>query len=153
MPSTKATRHGNGAGWGGPAKGAGAPVRPPFEPGNPTRVTMTFAEARAMNGDKPSKHAMRKALDEQRAEEMRQLLYDIATKGEAEANRLNAATKLLDRIEGMPVAKQQIEVKRPIEEMTEAELASAIDLIRAAVAGSAEGAGGGGGKASGGKPH
>ena len=35
-PATSATRKGNGAGWGGPAKKAGtdAPMRAPFEAGN-----------------------------------------------------------------------------------------------------------------------
>jgi hypothetical protein len=41
MPKTRATRHGSGPGWGGPAKGASTATpdaRAPFEPGNAVAV-------------------------------------------------------------------------------------------------------------------
>lgn len=102
------TRKGNGAGWGGPAKGSSPHPhknRPAFSdtPG-PGRGNYSIpGEAKAQR-------------NERHAEEMRELYYtfahDIAKKDEV---RMTAATHLLNRIEGMPAsgkdgAKQEVKI-------------------------------------------
>lgn len=139
-----------GKGWGGPAKGAGKGPAKPFTAESPTRQTIPGGKGDPVKMDA---RAEKRARDEVRAEELRDHLYTLATKAERQETQLSAAVAFLNRVEGMPVAKQQVEIKRPIEEMTEAELASAIELIRATIAGNAEGAGSGGREAGGGKPH
>lgn len=88
-----------GPGWGGDAKGPGN--RGPG-PGRPTR-----AQA-----------AARLPHDAEIAEEARRTLLGILRDGEFETNRLNAASKLLDRIEGLPVARHIVdpdgEVDQPL---------------------------------------
>ena len=78
-----------GDGWGGPARGAGstAPMHPPFEPGND--VAAGFHD---MSG-------------EQVAARLKEELFDIATKAKREDTRVTASVALLNRIEGMPVAR------------------------------------------------
>ena len=143
-----AKRTGQGAGWGGPAKGAGSGPAKPF----------TAADAVTIPGGKgdPVKmdaRAEKRARDEARAEALKDHLYQLATTAEREETQVTAAKHWLDRHEGMPIAKQQVEIKRPVEEMSEAELASAIELVRAALAGTVEVAGGGSLEAASGKPH
>ena len=95
---TKGTRHGNGpasgAGWGGPAKGSDPRERHVLEgPGPGPGHYTAKGEERA---DRVARHA----------EEMQQLYYEFAHNDEKEdATRLSAATHLLNRIQGLPVAK------------------------------------------------
>lgn len=98
-----------GGGWGGPPKGAGrgGPAKP-FTADSPTRVTVPLAEARAANGDRPSAYATRKERDEQRAETLRDHLYALATTAERQETQLSAAVAFLNRVEGLPVARQLI---------------------------------------------
>lgn len=158
MPRPKGNGAGHGgpatgSGWGGPAKGAGKPAKP-FTADSPTRVTVPLAEARAANGDKPSAYATRKAELEARADRYLDLMDEIAMdKEEPSKLRLEAMVHARNQILGTPTAKQQVEIKRPVEEMTEAELASAIELVRAALVGTSEVAGSGSEEASSGKPH
>lgn len=82
MARSSTTRVGNGEGWGGPANGAS---------------TSRFQPGESGGGHLPENRA--KAAS--RAEEMRDVLYGIATNKKAHAMvRVNAADKLLDRIEG-----------------------------------------------------
>lgn len=108
-------RVGNGAGWGGPAKGAGNPTpRPPFDgtPG-PGR------------GHYSIKGEEKRARDERLAEEMRALYYDVAmTPDEPTPNRLAAATHLLNRIEGAPIARQVTAQIDDLSQLTDEQLAA-----------------------------
>ena len=98
--TTPTTRpRGNGPGWGGPAKGAGTGTRPHIVPGPGRGHTSPAGDAR-------------RERDAKWAEEMRQLYYEVATNPrETTQNKLTAADKLLDRIEGKP--KQATEISGP----------------------------------------
>lgn len=62
---------------------------------------------------------------EQRAEELRELLYGIATDVEQPGMvRVSAADKLLDRLEGKPVATNVNITRNDFAAMSDAELAS-----------------------------
>lgn len=81
-----------GMGWGGEAKGAGKRV--PLDEVRPLRWDPANREHK-----------------EEIAAEMRGVLYHVALQGEAEQSRINAADKLLDRIEGKPVQRQDVTSK------------------------------------------
>lgn len=107
MPATSGTRHGNGFGWGGPAKGAGkGGAAKPFTIDTPTRVFKTVIEARA---ERPSGavsgYELRKLINEERAQELKDHLYSIATTARHEITQVRAAEAWLNRHEGMPVAR------------------------------------------------
>lgn len=99
-PPTSTTRHGNGgggkAGWGGPAKGPGnGNPRKSFDENTPRPGRGHFSIAGEARVDRESRHM----------EEMKEILYDAAHDAENETNRLLAAEKLMNRIEGMPIHK------------------------------------------------
>ena len=100
MPASSGTRYGNGAGWGGPAKGAGS-AAPSFTTGagEPTREKGPGPG----RGHISEATAAKRAADAERGEEMRRVLRDIAVAGRSEMARVQAAQALLNRIEGMPV--------------------------------------------------
>ncbi|MHB1770093.1 MAG: hypothetical protein ACYCPH_03425 [Minisyncoccota bacterium] len=109
MAASSTTRHGNGSsgpGWGGPARGAGngSPRHKFTEPGPGRGYYSIAGEVRA------EQHA-------RHAEEMREILYDIAHTAQEPNLQIQAAVHLLNRIEGLPVAKteQPGEVKITIE--------------------------------------
>lgn len=106
-------RIGNGAGWGGPAKGAGS-----------TRPALPLI---GIDRDQPTPEAKsmgRKDADA-RADEMRAVLYAIATDAEAHAMvRVHAADKLLDRLEGKAVATNVSVSASSIAALSDAELAA-----------------------------
>lgn len=79
-----------GRGYGGAAKGEGS------------KAGIT-PEVRALRWDEGNL-----AQKEEIAAQMRHVLYDVALNGDADASRINAADKLLDRIEGKAVQKSQI---------------------------------------------
>jgi hypothetical protein len=85
---------GNGSAgqWGGPKKGEGSQV--------------DLAEVRHLRWD-----ADNLAQKEEVAAEMRAVLYNVARFGEAEAARINAADKLLDRIEGKATQRSEVSGK------------------------------------------
>lgn len=89
---------GQGPGWGGPAKGASKKGdRPLLKVAGPGRGHV--------NED-------RKARDERWREEMLQLYHGLATDDDTPANtRIQAATHLLNRLDGLPVAKTEAEGK------------------------------------------
>lgn len=76
-----------GEGWGGEANAGKASGKARLKPGAHTAAAIEAKESRAA--------------------EMRDVLHAIALRGEAEANRLNAAFKLHTLLEPMP--KQEIE--------------------------------------------
>jgi hypothetical protein len=87
-----------GAGWGGPASG-GNSLKNTDDPATQRRRSMLRFDG---------EHQARK---EEVAAEMRGVLYDIATEAPETMARLNAADKLLDRIEGKAVQKSDITTK------------------------------------------
>jgi hypothetical protein len=100
-PGRGGPARGNGGHWGGPAKGFGW--------GGPARGSST---SRIRCGDPDGIRAMRHdperiAVKAQRTAELEEVLYSVATaEGSSEMLRVNAASKLLDRIEGQPVARK-----------------------------------------------
>lgn len=96
---TSGTRYGNGAGWGGPAKGAGKPARA-FDADDAAAVRPAAGPGR---GHISETTAAKQAVAAERAEQMRAVLAEIAVAGRSEMARVQAAQALLNRIEGMPV--------------------------------------------------
>jgi len=97
MAANKFTRHGNGAGYGGPAKGK-APNRletiathAPFTP--ETRPTVSVR----------GPWATRKAELAQKAMDVWEDVIDSAD--EPAINRMKAASEIMNRVDGMPVQK------------------------------------------------
>ncbi len=131
MPRTPGTRIGNGSGqgvgqgpgWGGPAKGAGVWSANPYTTHTPTRRTIPGGK-----GD-PGKRAARdaKRLTQcAKADELRALLSDLAFFAEREETRLSAAIALLNRLEGLPVARNVNVAVNDISKMSDAELEAEI---------------------------
>lgn len=124
MARSSSTRRGNGPGHGGPKAGAGW--------GGPAKGHAPRPLAPA--GDEYSDSVRAKAHDldilanaEQVKAQMRAVLYQIAMAGEAEAARMNAADKLLDRLEGKAVVKQDIRLRSiDPDTMTDEELAAIV---------------------------
>lgn len=83
---------GKGPGWGGPAKGAG------------TRYVKGEVQPLQGQGRTPAVLADKAVA----AEQMRQVLYGIALEGENDHARIAAADKLLDRLEGKPLARSDL---------------------------------------------
>ena len=97
MATSSTTRRGNGAGWGGPARGASSSR---IKPGDPDGI-------QAMVND-PDVKAL---ADARRLKVM--AFYERVVDDEAETtpNRLNAGDKLLDRIDGKPMQRQDVTSK------------------------------------------
>ena len=116
---------GNGMGWGGPPKGAGKPAEP-FTADSPTRVTRKGGQwdrtKRAARLDKAAK-------DAKTAERMRKILLRIATKGESEVNQIRAAEAMLNRIEGMPIARTVTATINDIRDLSDAALAAELERL------------------------
>jgi hypothetical protein len=110
---TSTTRHGNGAGgpgWGGPAKGASTTKRKPLTEAGPGRGRYSIA------GEQ------KREQNERHAEEMRELYYEFALDpGQPAMVRINAATHLLNRLDGLPVAKVVTANEDDLSKMTEEE--------------------------------
>ena len=104
----------SGAGWGGPARGAGN--------GNSRSVITpeNTADLAALHGtpEAEAKRARRIAT----AEELKLNLTTIALYGEIETNRMNAAVHLLNRIEGMPTQRLNANIRRTAADFTDDEL-------------------------------
>lgn len=104
---------GNGGGWGGPARGA-----------HPPTPTYKFGEAGPGRGHFTIAGEQRAERESRMAQEMRELLYGFATDDGREDNiRIQASTKLLDRIEGLPVQKIVNSSTDPLSRMSDDELA------------------------------
>jgi hypothetical protein len=111
-PPTSGTRKGNGAGWGGPRKGSGdGNSRNEFESAGPGRGKFSIE-----GEDRATRRA-------RHAEEMCEVLYIVAHNAEQPGLRIQAADKLLDRIEGRPGPKRD-EVRDPIQIIIEGGLPS-----------------------------
>lgn len=106
MARTTEKPEGNGQGLWGPAKGAGSGPAKPFGADSPTRKTIPGGV-----GD-PIKKLTREekaSRDEDRAEQYRQIIHDIAIDPKTpKALKLYAVERGLDRIEGKPPQKTQL---------------------------------------------
>jgi len=94
MPRRKGNGVGKGEGWGGPPKGPGSGSE-----------RHTFAGAGPGRGNYTKEGEARLERQTRHAEEMKELLYELAHGGVREETRMNAAEKLLNRIEGLPVQR------------------------------------------------
>lgn len=88
-----------GPGWGGTASGSARKPPAPWGPDNPPPV-FPAGTPRLTPGE-------RAARDDERAEVLSSQLFRLATTAELEATRVRACEALLNRIEGMPVARNQ----------------------------------------------
>jgi len=97
-----------GDGWGGPPKGAG---HAPFEPGNQVAA---------------GPHDMHST--EEKAERLRRHIYKLAESAEREETQLAASIAWLNRVEGMPVARNlNINQTGPVVEDTRPSVESLIE--------------------------
>lgn len=95
-PKTGRFPKGNGAGWGGAAKGASTSrLRDAGD---------AYSDAVRALKDDPAHRAVKQELQA----DMLAIQIEIARNGETESNRLNAADKVLDRLGGKP--RQQTDV-------------------------------------------
>jgi hypothetical protein len=115
-PASKTSRaraRKGGAGWGGPAKGAGMPTPRHDLGGNPGPGRGHYSKAGEGRLERQARHA----------EEMRQIYYEFAHDDSKEdAIRLTAATHMLNRSEGLPVQKVVTASTDPISLMGDDEL-------------------------------
>jgi len=123
--ATSGTRRGNGAGsgeasgegWGGPAKGASAEdADRPLQRGGPGRGHV---------------NEERQARNERWVEEILQFYYAVMMGKKVSGNQLSSATHLINRIEGMPIAKTVTEMTHKFAMMTPEEKRAEIARIRA----------------------
>lgn len=93
MPRHPSAGPGKGPGWGGPAKGGGDTVLAPFQPANDaaTHVRMD--------------RAARKELRAARAEQLEDMLFDLAQNAERQETQVTAIVRLHAIYEGQPVAR------------------------------------------------
>jgi hypothetical protein len=116
MARTRTTRQGNGAGYGGPAKGADPDRKPKTDFGPDTNAA----------GHSKATPETRAALRREQAEQMKDMLHQLALSGESESARVQAATAFLNRVEGMPVAKQEHTIKVDPNDLSDEALAAII---------------------------
>jgi hypothetical protein len=117
----------SGPGWGGSAKGTGKPGKAP-------KITTETASEMGQRAHTPEAEAKRERRIAS-AEELKGVLTEIALDdGALPMARIQAADKLLDRIEGKPTQTLNANIRRNIAELSDEELA--------ALAGAGEGAGG-----------
>jgi len=127
-----ATRRGNGAGWWGPAKGAGskAPKAAPFEPGNQAGVGANEAKSVGQIA-----HNTAKELVVSNAVKAAQVWIDVMNdKTQPGAVRVAAAAKVVEHAEGTPIARSVSIKSDEVSELSDAELAAALAALRKDVA-------------------
>ena len=110
-----------GPGWGGAAKGQGNGS----PPGDLVQALAARSDPVAM-----MTAAERRERDERWAEEMLGVLHSVATRGEAEQSRVIAADKLLDRLQGKPIARN-MNLNRDLSSVTLAEVEAEIARLDA----------------------
>ncbi len=111
MATSSTTRRGNGAGWGGPARGASTSR---IKPGDPDGIQTMSNDAEV------------KARAAQRVEALKDHLFGLATKAERQETQLAAAVAYLNRVEGMPIARTVTATVADPNSLTDADLAAII---------------------------
>jgi len=126
---TSGTRVGNGVGsgdgWGGPARGAGTTERFTSEnqPDHSSEAKLSYREKR-----------------EKRAQEMEDVLYDIAIDDEQRSEtRVQAAFRLHTIIEGQPVARTITAKVDDVRALSDAELRAEFEKLSREINGTIEG--------------
>ncbi len=120
MAASSGTRRGNGGmgvGWGGPANGPGSSA-PSFVDSLENRIGGVAPLDPQVRQSKAEREAMRL----EQAEAVKDEIYRIATNGVREADRVNAGVAFLNRIEGMPVARN-LNLNGELGHLSDAELA------------------------------
>ena len=121
LKTSGARRKGNGAGWGGPAKGTHPPKpRHDFDKqAGPGRGHYSVeGEARL---ERQARHA----------EVMKQILFGVATSEVADDGvRVQAAEKMLNRLEGLPVQKVITAETDPVSMLSDDQLDDEIERTR-----------------------
>lgn len=114
---TSGTRIGNGAGlgagYGGPAKGAGSGAE-----------RQSFGPCTNRQGNNQHTPDTAAAQRREQAEQLKDMLHQLALGGASETARVQAATAFLNRVEGMPVATQRVSLQVDPAALTDAELAA-----------------------------
>jgi len=117
MAASSTTRHGNGRGYGGPAKGAGSDA-PSFSQSLENRIAGDVS-----SDPKVQFRAMLKAMDRAaQAEALNELVLNIAVDGERDNDRLAAIFGFQNRILGTPVART-VNLNGELGHLSDAELA------------------------------
>lgn len=111
MAASSTTRRGNGAGWGGPARGASASR---IKPGDPDGI-----QAMVNDPDVKAKAAAR-------VEALKDHLFGLATGAERQETQLAAAVAYLNRVEGMPIARTVTATVADPNSLTDADLAAIV---------------------------
>lgn len=138
---TKATRRGNGVGWGGAAKGAGNgnPKHEPFVEGNTVAVGNGEAQSIA--------HAAAKTARElvvSKAVAAAQVWIDVMNdRSQPGAVRVAAAAKVVEHAEGTPIARSVNVNTDATDKLSDDDLDAAITAIRSMLAGNPGDAGAG----------
>ena len=116
MPSGEKSTPGGNAGWGGPPKGAGrgGPARHPkkeFKKSGVPNVGVALAPAFDGTMAGPGRGHVspagedRRARDAARSEVAQEKLFSLVTAADRQETQLAAAVALLNRIDGMPIAR------------------------------------------------
>ena len=121
-------RRGNG-GWGGPAKGKGRGdgIPKPWTKDTPTLTTKPGHHPEPT----PAKLSRmeRAARDQEQAEQMRANLVNSALTGKTEKARVAASVAVLNRLEGMPLARNVNLNVNDASSLTDDEIAAEIDAL------------------------
>lgn len=140
MPASSGTRYGNGAGWGGPAKGAGAPKAPPLDgggigPGRGHLSEKTVArQLSRLERQDDYDRRFDEALD--RTEAMAKRLHERinSAKGDmgfaalaSAAGRLDA--EVMDRTRGRPVQTNLNVNRDDVTALSDAELRAELEAV------------------------
>jgi len=125
MAASSTTRHGNGVGYGGPAKGSGSDA-PSFSDSLQNQIIGAEPWSQHVRQSKAEREARRA----DQAEAVKDEIYRIATKGVREADRVNAGVAFLNRIEGMPVARN-LNLNGELHDLSDDELRDELDRLSA----------------------
>ncbi len=128
MAASSGTRRGNGGmgvGWGGPANGPGSSA-PSFSDSLENRIGGVAPADPQVRQSKAEREAKRL----EQAEAVKDEIYRIATKGAREADRVNAGVAFLNRVEGMPVARN-LNLNGELFDLTDDELRDELDRLAA----------------------
>lgn len=139
---TRGTRIGNGAGYGGKAKGVPAARVEgvaPFEPGNTIQLTPP----------NPVPWQKRKAELSEMA--MATWITVLTDKRESTQNKIVAADKIMNRVDGMPT-QHIINTEQPLDQLTNEQLERGIAILRRESGGAIDSVGTGVDEAAIGKP-
>ncbi len=121
MARSSSTRRGNGAGWGGPAKGAGNQDAGPGRPDAETAPAIQAAKA-------------------ERLEAVKAKIFDLAMNADRQETQLQAAVAFLNREEGTPIARSITVQTDDLASLSDAELTERLAHLERVAAAAGDGA-------------